>query len=160
MQFSYDEVRVDCVQMRFFPVPPFSAPFRNNSELEHYTHSLARDGTYGDELCIHAFRAHFSLQVTVYHPDHKCLHFGNQATEKIIHVAYKVHNHESWVVPAGVSFAFKGRNSPLELILALFGGRGGGGQTVEESIFLLGRGGGCFGVSIPPWSGQSCVRKG
>ena len=50
---------------------------------------------------------------------------------------------------------------PLELILPLFGG--GGGQPVEESIYLLGRGGGeggGFGVSIPPWSGQSCVRKG
>ena len=69
--------------------------------------------------------------------------------------------HESWVVPAGVSSA-----------LAVLGGEipsridsstiwGGGCQTVEESIFLLARGeGGGFGVSIPPWSGQLCVRKG
>ena len=50
------------------------------------------------------------------------------------------HCHESWVVPAGVSTA-----------LAVLGGEiptridscniWGGGQTVEESIFLLARGG-------------------
>ena len=50
--------------------------------------------------------------------------------------------------------------SPAGVSSALALARLGGGQTVEESIFLLGTGGGCFGVSIPPWSGQSCVCKG
>ena len=52
---------------------------------------------------------------------------------------------------------------PLELILALFGAGGRGGVKLwKDQSFCLGGGGegGGFGVSIPPWSGQSCVRKG
>ena len=64
--------------------------------------------------------------------------------------------HES---PAGVSSALAvlGAEIPTRIDSCTVWG---GGQTVEESIFLLGTGGGCFGVSIPPWSGQSCVCKG
>ena len=52
-------------------------------------------------------------------------------------------NHESWVVPAGVSSA-----------LAVFGGV----KLWKHQSFCSGGVG--FGVLIPPWSGQSCVRKG
>ena len=67
-------------------------------------------------------------------------------------------SHESWVVPAGVSSA-----------LAVLGGEIPS-RTDSSTIWvwgsncgrinLFGGEGGGFGVSIPPWSGQLCVRKG
>ena len=49
---------------------------------------------------------------------------------------------------------------PLELILPLFGGGGSTCGRINLFAWEGGGEGGGFGVSIPPWSGQSCVRKG
>ena len=67
-------------------------------------------------------------------------------------------SHESWVVPAGVSSALAvlGGEIPSRIDSSTIWGVG---VKLWKNQSFWGEGGG-FGVSIPPWSGQLCVRKG
>ena len=95
--------------------------------------------------------------------DHSWTQLGTESVQNEHRLLESIH--ESWVVPAGVSSALAvlGGEIPTRIdSCTIWGGGSGGVKLWKDQSFCLGGGGrgGGFGVSIPPWSGQSCVRKG
>ena len=89
-------LRHNCVQT-ILHTPVFRNRFADERDLSAFCENMARNATYGDELCIHALAYHLGLVIRVLSPDHDPMLFGTAGP--CVHIGYNGFNHYDAIVP-------------------------------------------------------------
>ena len=89
---AFTQIRAVCVQA-IETLPELKSRFFNEEDFSQYVNSMKLDGTYGDELCLHAFSKHYKIKVTVFTAEHGQQVFASQNPGKEVFLAHNGINH-------------------------------------------------------------------
>ena len=91
-------VRQFCVQ-QIQDNPDLSIRFDTNEHMNRYLQHMRLDGSYGDELCVHAFCALYQCKVSVFLPQWDTQIFGNEFAENLhVRIAYNGEDHYDAII--------------------------------------------------------------
>ena len=89
-------LRHDCVQT-IQQVSLFRDRFADDLDLSNFCKGMAREATYGDELCVRALAHTLGLVICVHSPEFQPMYFGDVGP--CVHIGYNGYNHYDAEIP-------------------------------------------------------------